>query len=369
MNPAADPVVTAAPATGTPAAPAAAAHGLAPLVGDPESFLRSHWTRTPLLRRGASADAFAGLLTLPGVADLLTTRALRLPHLRLVRDGVQVAESQYTGVRRIGHGTVTDAIVPEKVLSHFSLGATLVLDAVELLVPAVREVCGRLARALACPVDAVAFLTPPDRKGLAPHIDDEDVFVLQLSGTKQWTVHDQLRPVPLTPGALPAGSLGPVALTPLLSPGDLLYVPRGTPHHAASTGGHSLHLSIAARRPTLGALTADTVLAALAAAGQDRDLDSLGPAEETGARYEATGAIGLRDAEDGTVEADFGRFRARFPAVARPVLTRLAAGEAVLAEDFVTTDGEGAASGVGPSGGGSGPLGQLLVRGALLLAS
>jgi hypothetical protein len=405
MNPA------AAPATGTPAAPAAGAHGLTPLVGDPETFLRFHWTRTPLLRRGASADAFAGLLTLPGVADLLTTRALRLPHVRLVRDGVQVAESQYTGVRRIGHGTVTDAIVPEKVLSHFSLGATLVLDAVELLVPAVREVCGRLAEALACPVDAVAFLTPPDRKGLAPHIDDEDVFVLQLSGTKQWTVHEQLRPVPLTPGALPADSLGPVALAPLLSPGDLLYVPRGTPHHAVSTGGHSLHLSIAARRPTLGALTADTVLAALAAAGQDRDLDSLGPAEETGAlvrarlshaldrlpaaspaapaegaalagvlhglaslavpgaRYEATGAIGLRDAEDGTVEADFGRFRARFPAVARPVLTRLAAGEAVLAEDFVTKDREGAASGGGPSGGGSGPLGQLLVRGALLLAS
>lgn len=153
-----------------------------------------------------------------------------------MRDGQQVAEGQYTGVRPIGHGTVTDAIVAEKVLSHFSLGATLVLDAVELLVPSVRALCGRLSASLGCPVDAVAFLTPPDRKGLSPHIDDEDVFVLQLSGTKQWTVHEQLRPVPLTPGVLSPSALGPVALTPLLSPGDVMYVPRGTPHHAVSTG-------------------------------------------------------------------------------------------------------------------------------------
>ncbi|MFJ8859021.1 cupin domain-containing protein [Streptomyces sp. NPDC102451] len=391
----------------TAAAPASvpAADGeLARLVGDPETFLREHWTSTPLLRRAASADAFAGLLTLAGVSDLLTTRALRLPHVRLVRDGQQVAEGQYTGVRPIGHGTVTDAIVPEKVLSHFSLGATLVLDAVELLVPSVRALCERLAEALACPVDAVAFLTPPDRKGLSPHIDDEDVFVLQLSGTKQWTVHEQLRPVPLTPGVLSPSALGPVALTPLLSPGDVMYVPRGTPHHAVSTGGHSLHLSLAARRPTLGTLTADTVLAALREAAPDSDLDSLAPAEETGAlvreratralgllasapttsggaeeegtglagvllgldalaapgaRYAATGAISLHDGENGTVAADFGRFRAQFPAAARPVLQRLADGEAVHAGDFDPDDPHAVAGGA---------LSQLLVRGALRLS-
>ncbi|MEF9914314.1 MULTISPECIES: cupin domain-containing protein [unclassified Streptomyces] len=376
---------------------------LARLVGDPGTFLREHWTSTPLLRRAASDDAFAGLLTLAGVSDLLTTRALRLPHVRLVRDGQQVAEGQYTGVRPIGHGTVTDAIVAEKVLSHFSLGATLVLDAVELLVPSVRALCGRLSASLGCPVDAVAFLTPPDRKGLSPHIDDEDVFVLQLSGTKQWTVHEQLRPVPLTPGVLSPSALGPVALTPLLSPGDVMYVPRGTPHHAVSTGGHSLHLSLAARRPTLGALTADTVLAALREAAPDSDLDSLAPAEEIGAlvreratralgllrpapagpggtdgegaalasvlhgldalaapgaRYAATGAISLHDGEDGTVAADFGRFRAQFPAAARPALRRLADGETVHAGDFDPDDPHAVAGGA---------LSQLLVRGALRL--
>ncbi|MFD7082385.1 cupin domain-containing protein [Streptomyces sp. NPDC002181] len=396
-----------APATTAPRAPASAAPSdgggaLAPLVGDPEEFLRRHWTRTPLLRKAVSPDAFAGLLSLADLADLLTTRALRLPHVRLVRDGQQVAESTYTGVRRIGHGTVTDAIAPEKVLSHFGLGATLVLDAVELLVPAVGSLCERLAASLSCPVDAVAFLTPPDRKGLAPHIDDEDVFVLQLSGSKQWTVHEQLRPVPLTPGALPAAALGPVALTPLLEPGDVLYVPRGTPHHAESTGGHSLHLSLAARRPTLGALTADTLLAALRASGPDLDLNSLDPAEEIGAlvhahasgalerldavpvagggaeregaalagvlralaalaapgaRYAANGDIGLTYEDDGAVVADFGRLRARFPASARALLERLSAGDSVGAAEF-TTDGDA----------GSGPLSLLLVRGALRLA-
>ncbi|ROQ88893.1 cupin superfamily protein [Streptomyces sp. 2132.2] len=400
---------TAHTATTAPGAPASAAPSdgggaLAPLVGDAQEFLSRHWTRTPLLRRAVSPDAFAGLLSLEALTDLLTSRALRLPHVRLVRDGQQVAESQYTGVRRIGHGTVTDAIDPGKVLSHFGLGATLVLDAVELLVPAVGSLCERLAASLSCPVDAVAFLTPPDRKGLAAHIDDEDVFVLQLSGSKQWTVHEQLRPVPLTPGALPASALGPVALTPLLEPGDVLYVPRGTPHHAESTGGHSLHLSLAARRPTLSALTADTLLAALRASGPDRDLNSLAPAREIGAlvharasgalarldtvpvpvadgagregdalagvlrglaalavpgtRYAAGGGIGLTYEEDGAVVADFGRFSARFPSSARGLLERLAAGGTVGAQEF-TTDGAA----------GTGTLSLLLVRGALRLAS
>lgn len=390
----------------TSAAPSDGGGALAPLVGDAQEFLSRHWTRTPLLRRAVSPDAFAGLLSLEVLTDLLTSRALRLPHVRLVRDGQQVAESQYTGVRRIGHGTVTDAIDPGKVLSHFGLGATLVLDAVELLVPAVGSLCERLAASLSCPVDAVAFLTPPGRKGLAAHIDDEDVFVLQLSGSKRWTVHEQLRPVPLTPGALPASALGPVALTPLLEPGDVLYVPRGTPHHAESTGGHCLHLSLAARRPTLGALTADTLLAALRASGPDRDLNSLDPAREIGAlvharasgalarldtvpvpvpvadgagregdalagvlrglaalsvpgtRYVAGGGIGLTYEEDGAVVADFGRFSARFPPSARGLLERLAAGGAVGAQEFTT---EGAA--------GTGTLSLLLVRGALRLVS
>lgn len=372
--------------------------GLAGLVGDDEAFLREHWTRTPLLHRAASADAFAATLTMAGVAEVLTTGVLRMPHLRLVRDGQQVAESGYTGVRKVGHGTVTDAIDPAKVLSHFSIGSTLVLDAVEVLVPAVRTLCDRLAEDLACPVDAVAFLTPPAHKGLAPHIDDEDVFVLQLSGTKQWTVHEQLRPVPLEPRALTESQLGPVALTPLLAPGDVMYVPRGTPHHAASTNSHSLHLSLAARRPTLDTLTADAVLAALRAAGPDADLDSLAPAADVGAllrarladamdrlapasastpaggrgdalaevlhgmaalavpdtRYAATGDVHLHDDEDGRVLADFGRFRAKFPAASRPVLERLATGDAVRANDFAA--------------GSTGPVGQLLVRGAIRLA-
>ncbi|MFE5774168.1 cupin domain-containing protein [Streptomyces sp. NPDC056485] len=404
MRTATAPAATTAPRAPASAAPSDGGGALAPLVGDPGEFLRRHWTRTPLLRKAVSPDAFAGFLSLADLADLLTTRALRLPHVRLVRDGQQVAESTYTGVRRIGHGTVTDAIAPEKVLSHFGLGATVVLDAVELLVPAVGALCERLAASLSCPVDAVAFLTPPDRKGLAPHIDDEDVFVLQLSGSKQWTVHEQLRPVPLTPGALPPAALGPVALTPLLEPGDVLYVPRGTPHHAESTGGHSLHLSLAARRPTLGALTADTLLAALRASGPDLDLNSLDPAEEIGAlvhahasgalerldavpvavagggaeregaalagvlralaalaapgaRYAANGDIGLTYEDDGSVVADFGRLRARFPASARALLERLSAGDGVGAEEF-TTDGDA----------GSGPLSLLLVRGALRLA-
>lgn len=370
------------------------------LVGDESRFLDEHWTRTPMLRTAAAPDRFRSVLTMDDIAGLLSSGALRLPHVRLVRDGLPVAESLFTRVRPIGHGTVTDAVDPAKLLSMFRIGATVVLDAVELLFPAVRDLCDRLADRLNCPVDAVAFLTPPDRKGLSPHIDDEDVFVLQLSGTKQWTVHEQLRPVPLTPGALPKDRLGPVALTPLLRPGDVMYVPRGTPHHAVSTGGHSLHLSLAARRPTLDARTTDAFRDALAAAGPDEDLDSLLAPDELlgrmlqratsalrhislpsdrarpepadgsslhsallgldalgrdGAHFTATGEVQLSDEDGGRVLADFGGFQARFPEAARPVLARLSAGLDVGTDEF-GADATGA-------------LGQLLLRGAVRLTN
>ena len=47
-----------------------------------------------------------------------------------------------------------------------------------------------------------AYLTPPGVQGLAPHWDDVEVFILQLSGTKSWTLHKTLVTSPLPPEAL-----------------------------------------------------------------------------------------------------------------------------------------------------------------------
>src|SRR5437763_17195505 len=60
-----------------------------------EEFAEAHWGRTPLLARGDSLpggrDGFHDLLNLADVDDLISTRGLRTPFLRVAKDGQAVA--------------------------------------------------------------------------------------------------------------------------------------------------------------------------------------------------------------------------------------------------------------------------------------
>lgn len=71
------------------------------------------------------------------------------------------------------------------------------------------------------------------------------MLVLQLHGSKRWFFHGQphLDPVKSLPEfAVPPGL--PAERELLLTPGDILFLPRGEVHHAEGTGEATLHLSI-----------------------------------------------------------------------------------------------------------------------------
>eukprot|EP00754_Rhynchopus_humris_P009845 Rhum_TRINITY_DN14095_c23_g1::Rhum_TRINITY_DN14095_c23_g1_i1::g.68978::m.68978/K21760/RIOX2, MINA; bifunctional lysine-specific demethylase and histidyl-hydroxylase MINA len=100
-----------------------------------------------------------------------------------------------------------------------------------------------------------AYLTTAGTQGLAPHYDDVEVFVLQLSGAKQWSLHTHTKQTHLAPEqqTLPRFTstdlelqlLAPACMKPLVKKGDLLYFPRGTIHFATSVGTEpSIHLTI-----------------------------------------------------------------------------------------------------------------------------
>ncbi|CAK8988542.1 unnamed protein product [Durusdinium trenchii] len=107
-----------------------------------------------------------------------------------------------------------------------------------------------------CLVGVNAYLTPAGAQGLAPHWDDVDVFVLQLGGSKAWSLHRCCTDSPLEPeqqtlpryssGDLAPESLSDAFMRPKLLPGDLLYFPRGIIHHAPNkdVSSPSVHLTI-----------------------------------------------------------------------------------------------------------------------------
>ena len=98
------------------------------------------------------------------------------------------------------------------------------------------------------------YRTPPNARGFQAHFDFEDVFIVQVSGSKRWRVWEPDPSVGMA--RLPIKEPRTEALrskdyVPSLRPrsvellaGDVLYIPRGHPHMAETGMNHSLHLTV-----------------------------------------------------------------------------------------------------------------------------
>ena len=110
------------------------------------------------------------------------------------------------------------------------------------LSPAVDSMARALEVLLHQPVTVSAFWSNGPMR--APvHYDDHDLIVVQLRGTKRWYISSKPSELNNPWRGIPAGSevLGPHA-TIDVSPGDMLYLPRGT-LHSVDSDAESLHLS------------------------------------------------------------------------------------------------------------------------------
>ena len=216
--------------------------------GDPAAFVRDHWAKAPLLRRGAGPGGFDDLLSLDDVDRILATTAPRVPFFRMVKDGTPLPPSAYTKSGRIGSVPLSDLADPGKIFGQFAAGATIVLQGLQRFWAPLAAFSRDLELFLTHPVQVNAYLTPPASRGLGVHHDTHDVFVLQVHGTKLCQVWDAAVPFPLGHQTkLPPGGEAP-AEAPLveaeLAPGDCLYVPRGFRHAARTAADASLHLTV-----------------------------------------------------------------------------------------------------------------------------
>ena len=215
-------------------------------VGEVEPFLADHWSQAPLHRPACDGPGFTDLLSLDDVDLLVSSSLPRQPTFRLVRDGKPLDASRYTRVTRLGGRLVPGVGDPGRIWQEFSAGATIVLQALHRSWLPLSRFCRDLEQELTQPVQANAYVTPPSARGLAVHHDTHDVFVLQVSGAKQWSVHRPVLqlPLPSQPWSAGVGDAGAPMLDIELRPGDCLYIPRGFPHAARAQDGVSAHVTI-----------------------------------------------------------------------------------------------------------------------------
>jgi hypothetical protein len=192
------------------------------------------------------SDPFDDLLSLADVDAALTGAGLRRPAVRVVRDGVGVDPARWTRTARTGATVLDDVIDAPRLLELYADGCTIVLQSMQRWWPPVTRLCRQLEAVLTHAVQANAYLTPPGAAGLAPHHDTHDVFVLQLHGTKHWTVRAPTIEAPLEHhrSTTQRAAEQPVLFDLELSPGMCLYLPRGAVHSALAQETSSLHLTV-----------------------------------------------------------------------------------------------------------------------------
>lgn len=99
---------------------------------------------------------------------------------------------------------------------------------------------------LRAPVSAHVFLTPPESRGFQPHRDGHGSLILQLHGSKEWEVYDDVGAAdgPRRPGPVATDALAGELQTFKLTAGDVLYVPEWWVHAARASDRGSLHVTL-----------------------------------------------------------------------------------------------------------------------------
>jgi lysine-specific demethylase/histidyl-hydroxylase NO66 len=216
-----------------------------------QTFAEENWGRAPRLSRAAELGSdFSDLLSVEAVDELVSERGLRTPFLRMAKDGAVAPAATYTRGGGAGAG-IADQAADDKVLAAIADGATLVLQGLHRTWPPLVQFGARLTDELGHPSQINAYITPPQSQGFAPHHDVHDVFVLQVSGRKHWTVHEPVVEDPLDnqpfdgfKADIARRVTEPPLIDTVLEPGDALYLPRGTIHSAQALGETSIHLTV-----------------------------------------------------------------------------------------------------------------------------
>ena len=221
----------------------------------PADFERDCYEQQHAHIRRQAPRYYADLLSVGDLDVVLGTHSAGHADIKLVRSDGDVPLGEYTDS--------AGRVQPLDVARHFDAGATIIFNQLHRRVPALSRLCAALGQRFSSRVQTNVYLTPPAAQGFAPHWDTHDVFVLQVSGAKQWSIYDTRVRLPLPGQRFERGTPpGEVSDEFELGPGSAAYLPRGLLHAARSTRQASLHVTLGLTAFTWADLLVEAVSAA-----------------------------------------------------------------------------------------------------------
>ena len=282
----------------------------------PATFFAEYYEKAPLLIEGKQPAKWETLLSIDVVDQFLATTTPCRPDVFLVDAARDLDPDDYAFADSSPPGRID---LP-RAYQLFDEGATISISQLHERIAPLADVCRALEKTFSAHFQTNIYLSPPNAQGFKTHYDSHDVFVLQVSGSKVWTLYDAQIALPLRGQAFDPDVHTPGAPTCeiTLRAGDLFYCPRGLFHSARSTDETSLHITLG----LIGKTWADVMLEAVSAACLESPaLRANLPVGYANAGFDAAAAEPI--------------FREMLDKIAReayvaPILER-------LAEDFVTS--------------------------------
>jgi lysine-specific demethylase/histidyl-hydroxylase NO66 len=217
-------------------------------------FLKLLRTRTMTLQRGTDGNRYKDLPSWQALRDLLDSGTLRQGDFRVTSKTELVPQVFYFANGRVR---------PEAITTLLNSGASVIFRHLERHFPALGALCRDIAERTSetSLVDAVA--TSGTGGALRFHYDVEDMFVVQLEGSKRWKVHDERIINPVVGAPALSEPHNPPILDEVLHPGDTLFLPAGYTHHCVNGPELSLHL-VVCLTPATGYYAVKSLLSRLA---------------------------------------------------------------------------------------------------------
>ncbi|WP_433320061.1 JmjC domain-containing protein [Micromonospora chersina] len=206
--------------------------------GMPDDFMEEHWRRSPV---AGQQIAPAPGVPAPGELRDLLRSGLRADRVSVSTAGRLHHPAEFTVERVIAGRTVADIVDPDRLAGVMEQGATAILSDGEHWMPWATSLTTGLAEETGCEVQAHVFLTSGKQAGLVPHVDGEDNFLLQIEGSKRWSLWPNQGGT--SARHVDRDGLGPPAVTIELHPGDSLYIPLGWVHGAVAGDEGSTHIT------------------------------------------------------------------------------------------------------------------------------
>jgi 50S ribosomal protein L16 3-hydroxylase len=201
-------------------------------------FLARYWQKKPLLIRKAF-NPVPDIITPDELAGMCCDERIE-SRLILEKGGKSPWE-----LRR---GPFKPSLFKKLPKTHW----TFLVNGVDRFVPAVQGILDHFSFIPFWRIDDVMFSYAVNKGNVGAHVDNYDVFLVQMYGTREWMIEEKPALDDDFVPNIPIRLLRKFKPTKrwILEPGDMLYLPPRFPHHGVAVGTDCVTMSVGFRAPS-----------------------------------------------------------------------------------------------------------------------